>query len=128
MNVKTALVGKDASIVGVSNSAFQDIIYRAKIHPKRNTSSLSNEEKAALYNALSQLIQDRLQKGGKHQFSDLFGKQGEYVPSMGPNMKNQTCPTCNSKIEKINHGGGQVYLCPTCQKKILPSVLTPIPI
>ncbi|MCL1978020.1 MAG: hypothetical protein FWG55_07990 [Candidatus Bathyarchaeota archaeon] len=115
-NIKAALVGKTAVIVGVSNSAFQDIIYRAKISPKRNTGILSIEEKKALYKAITQLIEERLEAGGKNQFTDLHGKPGLYVAKMGPNQKDQTCHICRSKIEKVNHGGGQVYLCPTCQK------------
>ncbi len=115
-NIKAALVGKGAIVVGLSNSAFQDIIYRAKINPKRNTSTLSKEEKTALYNAIVALIKERLEAGGKDQFTDLYGNQGKYTPKMGSNMKDQNCPTCKTKIEKINHGGGQVYLCPTCQK------------
>lgn len=115
-NIKAALVGKTAVIVGVSNSAFQDIIYRAKISPKRNTGTLTSEEKKAIYMAIVGLIKERLQAGGKDQFADLHGKQGVYVPKMGSNLKEQNCPACGSRIEKINHGGGQVYLCPTCQK------------
>jgi formamidopyrimidine-DNA glycosylase len=115
-NVKAALVGKTAVLVGLSNSAFQDIIYRAKIHPKRNTASLRSQEKTALYKAINTVIHERLRAGGKNQFTDLYGKQGGYVPLMGPNMKDQNCPNCKAKIEKINHGGGQVYLCTTCQK------------
>ena len=115
-NVKAALVGKTAVVVGLSNSAFQDIIYRAKINPKRNTSTLNIEEKTSLYNAITKLIQERQETGGKDQFIDLYGKQGKYAPKMGSNMKDQNCPTCKTKIEKISHGGGQVYICPTCQK------------
>ncbi len=115
-NVKAALVGKTAVLVGLSNSAFQDVIFRAKIHPKRNTASLSKQEKTALYNAINAVIQERLKAGGKNQFTDLYGRQGGYMPLMGSTMKDQNCPNCNSKIEKINHGGGQVYLCAKCQK------------
>ena len=39
--LKAVLVGKDAIIVGISNSTFQDILYRAKLHPKRKASELS---------------------------------------------------------------------------------------
>ncbi len=115
-NIKAALVGKTAVIVGVSNSAFQDIIYRAKISPKRNTGTLTGEEKKALYNAIVEMVIDRLEAEGKDQFTDLHGKPGLYKPKMGSNQRDQTCPTCGTKIEKISHGGGQVYVCPTCQK------------
>ncbi len=114
-NMKACLVGKDAILVGISNSAFQDIIYRAKLHPKRKGNSLSEEEQTALFTAINDLIQERIKLGGKDQFIDLFGKKGKYVPRMGPNKKDTTCSECGVEIEKIAFGGGQVYLCPECQ-------------
>jgi formamidopyrimidine-DNA glycosylase len=114
--MKSLLVGKEALVVGLSNSAFQDIMYRAGIHPKRKGSDLSEEEKRALYDAIRLVVQERLRLGGKDQFIDLHQTRGGYVPAMGPNMKNRRCPICGSGIEKLSVGGGQVYMCPECQK------------
>lgn len=114
--LKQVLVGKDAVLVGLSNSAFQDVIYRAGLHPKRRASELSDDERRALFDAINQLIVERLRLGGKDKFQDIYGRQGRYKPAMGPNMKGQDCPTCGTPIERISHGGGQVYLCPECQK------------
>jgi len=115
-NIKMSLVGKDAVVVGLSNSAFQDIIYRARVHPKRKSSDMSDAEMKSLYGAIQTVIRERLELGGKTQFIDLHGKQGGYFPAMGPNMKGESCPFCGTMIEKIAHGGGHVYLCPECQK------------
>jgi formamidopyrimidine-DNA glycosylase len=114
--LKTVLVGKDAILVGVSNSTFQDILYRAKIHPKRKASELSTEEKRRLHDAIRFVLEERINLNGKDGFRDLYGKQGGYVAAMGPNMKQQTCPECGASIEKLSLGGGHVYLCPSCQK------------
>jgi formamidopyrimidine-DNA glycosylase len=114
-NIKTAIVGKEALVVGLSNNAFQDIIHRAKIHPKRKTSSLTKQEQQKLFEAIKLVVEQRIKAGGKSQFQDLNGNQGTYTASMGPNMKNQNCTICNSTIEAINIGGGQVYFCPKCQ-------------
>lgn len=38
--MKTALVGKDAVVVGLSNATFQDVLFRAGIHPKRRAGML----------------------------------------------------------------------------------------
>jgi formamidopyrimidine-DNA glycosylase len=115
VNIKSAIVGKEAVVVGLSNSAFQDILYRAKVHPKRKASDLTESQKRALYEAIKLVIQKRIQSGGKNQFIDLYGKQGKYTPAMGPNMKDQICPTCGTKVQKLSLGGGQIYLCPKCQ-------------
>ncbi len=113
--LKAVLVGKDAIIVGLSNSAFQDIIYRARLHPKRKASELKTEEKRGLYDAIRLMLNERIQLNGKDQFHDLYGNKGGYAPAMGPNMKQQACPECGTPIEKLSHGGGHVYLCPKCQ-------------
>jgi formamidopyrimidine-DNA glycosylase len=113
--LKSVLVGKDAVLVGISNSTFQDILYRARIHPKRKASELETEEKRSLHNAIRFVFKERIRLNGKDQFRDLYGKQGSYTPAMGPNMKQQTCPQCGTKIEKLSMGGGHVYLCPNCQ-------------
>ncbi len=117
-NLKSILVGKDAIIVGISNSAFQDIIFRAKLHPKRKASSLTSQESEALYNAIRDLINERMRLGGKMDFIDIYGKKGQYVPMMGPNKKGTTCKNCKKPIEKISFGGGQIYLCLECQKDV----------
>jgi len=113
--LKQVLVGKEAVLVGLSNSGFQDVIYRAGLHPRRRASSLSPEETARLFNAIRSLVDERLRLGGKDEWVDLYGRRGGYTPLMGPNMKNRACPACESRIERIQQGGGTVYLCPVCQ-------------
>jgi len=113
--LKSVLVGKDAVVVGLSNSAFQDIIYRARLHPKRKASELNIDERQALYDAIRLVLQERIRLNGKDQFVDLYGNQGGYTPAMGPNLKQQNCPVCGTSIEKLSVGGGHVYFCPKCQ-------------
>jgi len=113
--LKSVLVGKDAVVVGLSNSAFQDIIYRARLHPKRKASELDKDERRALYDAIRLVLQERIRLNGKDQFCDLYGNQGDYTPAMGPNMKHRICSLCGTPIEKLSVGGGHVYFCPKCQ-------------
>jgi formamidopyrimidine-DNA glycosylase len=116
VNLKAALVGKDAVIVGLGNSAFQDIIYRAGIHPKSKASELTATEQKALFDTLNFVVTQRIKLGGKNQCQDLYGKQGAYVPAMGPNMKGKLCPICGGDVVKLSLSGGQIYFCPKCQK------------
>lgn len=112
--MKLLLVGRDAIVVGLGNSAYQDIIHRAKIHPKRKASELSEKEKRALYDAIRSVVHERIELGGKDKFIDLYGKQGRYAPAIGLHLK--TCLTCGTPIEKLSIGGGQTYFCPKCQR------------
>jgi len=113
--LKTVLVGKDAVVVGLSNSAFQDIIYKAKLHPKRKASELKSHEQKALYDAVRFVLQQRIRLNGKSQFFDLHRNQGRYTPAMGPNMRKQKCPVCGTVIEELSLGGGKVFVCSKCQ-------------
>ena len=115
-NIKAAIVGKTAVVVGLSNAAFQEIIYKAGIHPKRNTSTLTDDEKRDVYDAMKEILNSRICSGGKDNWLNLYAQPGRHTPVMGPNMKDKDCLACGSKIEKIAHGGGQVYFCPRCQK------------
>ncbi|UCD73585.1 MAG: hypothetical protein JSW01_02800 [Candidatus Bathyarchaeota archaeon] len=113
--LKAVLVGKDAVLVGLSNSAFQDVIYRARLHPKRKAGELREDEQQALYDAIKTVVEERFRLGGKDEFYDLYGKQGSYTPAMGPRMRDHSCPLCGTSIEKLSLGGGRVYICPECQ-------------
>ncbi|MCW4041085.1 MAG: hypothetical protein NWE83_10090 [Candidatus Bathyarchaeota archaeon] len=114
--LKPVLVGKEAIVVGLSNSAFQDILYRAKLHPKRKAAELNRDEKWTLYDAMKFVLHERIRMNGKNLFHDLYGNQGSYTPAMGPHMKQETCRTCSTQITKLSVGGGTVYLCPQCQQ------------
>ncbi len=114
-NIKAAIVGKTAVVVGLSNAAFQEIIYKAGIHPKRNTSTLTEDEKHDLFDAMKHILNERICSGGKDNWINLYGEAGRHTPVMGPNMKGKECPACGASIEVIAHGGGQVYFCPRCQ-------------
>jgi formamidopyrimidine-DNA glycosylase len=114
-NLKSLLVGKNALMVGLSNSGFQDVLYKARIDPRRRGSDLSKEEANRLYESIVNTIKNRIILGGKSGFSDFYGAEGRYEAAMGPNMKNRECPMCGAKIESIKLGGGQVYLCQNCQ-------------
>ncbi|MFW9811673.1 MAG: DNA-formamidopyrimidine glycosylase family protein [Candidatus Thorarchaeota archaeon] len=115
-NIKAAIVGKTALVVGLSNAAFQEIIYKAGIHPKRNTKTLTDDEKHDVYDAMKQILNERINYGGKDNWVNLYGEHGRHIPVMGPNMKDKECPACGAAIEKIAHGGGSVYFCPRCQR------------
>ncbi|MBD3206120.1 hypothetical protein GF319_07225 [Candidatus Bathyarchaeota archaeon] len=113
--LKPLLVGKDAYLIGISNATFQDVIYRAGIHPKRKASELSEEEFEELYDAITTVIDERLRLNGKTEFQDIYGKKGGYTPAIGSYMRDSRCPNCGTYILRMSHGGGHVYICPNCQ-------------
>ena len=113
--LKPLLVGKEAFVSGISNATFQDVLFRAKIHPKTKANAIPEQKLKALFDAIQEVIRQRLLQGGKTKFTDLYGTPGQYVAAMGPNFKDRDCPNCGNPIKKLAHGGGHVYICPSCQ-------------
>jgi formamidopyrimidine-DNA glycosylase len=114
--LKILFVGKAAVIVGLGNSAFQEIAYAAKVHPKKKSLNLDDSEKRALYAAVKEILDERLREGGKDEFVDSYGKPGRHAPVVGPNMRDKSCPRCGTTIDRVSLAGGPTYFCPTCQK------------
>ncbi|MHA2176281.1 MAG: DNA-formamidopyrimidine glycosylase family protein [Candidatus Hodarchaeales archaeon] len=112
--LKSVLVGKGAVISGFGNSGFQEIAFLAKIHPKRKALDITPDEKHALYLAIKEIIQNRIEQGGKDQFTNLFGEKGQYKPLIGSHVN--FCPQCQVEIEKIAIAGGTTFYCPNCQR------------
>ena len=112
--LKSVIVGKEAIVVGLGNSAFQEIIFLAKLYPKRKALSLNNDERTALFESITEIIQNRIKQGGKTQFIDLYGNKGQYQLTMGSHIK--VCPICQVEIEKLSISGGTTYYCPNCQQ------------
>jgi formamidopyrimidine-DNA glycosylase len=109
------LLTQDQLIPGLGNSIAQDIMFRAKLHPKRSIEGLDKRNRKALYNSIRSTVQEVMDRGGRNDEYDLFGKTGGYVRILDKNSVGKPCPECGSAIEKIQYLGGACYFCPQCQ-------------
>lgn len=113
-SIKAALATKQR-IPGLGNGVLQDILYEAKIHPKRKVESLSNEERNSLYHSIISVMFDMTNKGGRDTETDLFNRIGGYKTKVGRNTVGKPCPICKSPILKNSYLGGSIYYCKLCQ-------------
>jgi formamidopyrimidine-DNA glycosylase len=113
--LKPVLVGKDAIVVGIGNDAFQDIAYRAGIHPKRRASGLDASERSSLYRAMRHVLRERIRLGGKEDFVDPHGLPGRYRSPVSVPAFGTPCPRCGDRFAKVAVGGRQSVYCPGCQ-------------
>jgi formamidopyrimidine-DNA glycosylase len=101
---------------GVGNGCLQDILYRAKIHPKRQILNLSQEERRGLYDAIVQTLTQIVESGGRDSERDLYDQPGGYKRILHSKSVGQPCRRCGTAIKKEQYLGGAVYFCPSCQK------------
>ncbi len=102
-------------IWGIGNGCLQDILYRAKIHPKRPITSLSDAERETLYHAIKQTLVEMVKRGGRSSERDLYNKTGSYQQLLHSKAVGRPCSECGTPIKKIQYLAGAAYFCPSCQ-------------
>ena len=100
---------------GVGNGYLQDILFRARIHPKRRAIEIAAEERRALYEAIRETLRQSAELGGRDTERDLYNNPGGYRSILDRRSVEQSCPECGTVIEKIQYLGGACYFCPSCQ-------------
>lgn len=104
------------TINGLGNAIVQDILFNARISPKRKIMDISPEERKNLYEVIQSTVKEAIKLGGRYDEVDLYGRKGRYIRLMDSKSKGTPCPECDSDIVKISYLGGACYLCPQCQK------------
>lgn len=107
------LLMDDEFIAGIGNAYADEILWSAKLHPKRRVATLDPGELDRLRGALhatleraSEIVESQLppelgQKIRGHM--NVRGRAGE------------PCPRCGTKIVRTRHGLDEMYVCPKCQ-------------
>jgi formamidopyrimidine-DNA glycosylase len=101
---------------GIGNAYSDEILHAARLSPFRMTSSISDDELAALHRACTatltrwtQLLRDEVGDG----FPD---KVTAFRPEMAVHGKyGQPCPVCGTKVQRIVYADNEANYCPTCQ-------------
>jgi formamidopyrimidine-DNA glycosylase len=105
----------EPGIWGVGNGYLQDILFRARIHPRRRANDIIEEERWALHRAIKETLKQAVDLGGRDTERDLYNRRGGYRRIMDSKSVGQPCPECGTPVEKIQYLGGACYLCPSCQ-------------
>jgi formamidopyrimidine-DNA glycosylase len=101
---------------GLGNAYINDILYKARIHPKAKVSSLKDSEKKELYDVIIETVNTAINKRGSIKEYDLFGETGNYVRLVDQPVKNMKCTICGVQMVKMNVMGSSSYVCPQCQR------------
>ncbi len=111
-----AFLATEQRIPGLGNGILQDILFHAKIHPKRKIDTLARDETDGLFDAVKTVINRMAKDGGRDTEKDLFGKNGGYHTILSKNTVGKPCPVCGTLIKKEAYLGGSIYLCEGCQR------------
>lgn len=111
-----AFLATQQRIPGLGNGVLQDILFNARMHPKKKASTLSKGDKEELLSVLKSTLSQMVAGGGRDTETDLYGQQGGYKTILSRNTVNKPCSVCGTLIEKEAYMGGSIYFCRICQK------------
>lgn len=105
-------------VAGIGNIYVDEILYDARLHPRRKANTISGEEWRGLHAAILKnlaagiehrgttvrLYKDVLDRPGRHQdYLRIFEKHGK------------PCPDCEGVVVREKIGGRSSHFCPSCQ-------------
>ncbi|HEX7713408.1 MAG TPA: endonuclease VIII [Bacillota bacterium] len=111
-----AFLATEQRIPGLGNGVLQDILWTARIHPKRKMITLSDAELDNLFKAVKSVLSEMTLKGGRDTERDLYGCSGGYQTILSKNTAAKPCPVCGTEIKKEAYLGGSIYYCGGCQR------------
>ncbi|HSX18527.1 MAG TPA: DNA-formamidopyrimidine glycosylase family protein, partial [Candidatus Saccharimonadales bacterium] len=106
-------------VSGIGNIYSDEGLWRAKIHPRRLVSSLSEGEIKALYGGIGDSLQLAIDKGGSsaNSFVDTGGEKGLFLTFANAyHMTGKPCARCKTPIVREKMDGRSAHYCPSCQK------------
>ena len=102
--VKARLLNQRA-ISGIGNLLADQILWQARISPRRSTSDLCTEDLDRLRRELRAAVRSAIRKGGAHTGNFIEARRRDGV-----------CPRDGHRLERDRVGGRTTYWCPACQR------------
>lgn len=110
-----ALLATKQRVPGLGNGVLQDILFEARLHPRRAVATLTDAGQATLLAAVKGTLAEMTRLGGRDTERGLHGRPGGYPTRMSRHTVGRPCPLCGATIVKESYLGGAVYVCPGCQ-------------
>jgi formamidopyrimidine-DNA glycosylase len=107
-------------VSGIGNIYVDEILYDARLHPRRKANTITGAEWEALYAA----IRENLAAGVEHRgttvrlYRDVLDRPGEHQNYLRVFEKHgQPCPGCEGEVVREKVGGRPTHFCPSCQRE-----------
>jgi formamidopyrimidine-DNA glycosylase len=105
--IKAALMDQRL-FAGIGNILADEVLWQARLHPKRAIDSLDDDERRHLYTQMRKVVREAVER-----FDYLPRKRSWLSHVRGePNAR---CPRCGTPLAKTVVGGRTTYFCPDCQ-------------
>ncbi|GAB4335029.1 MAG: DNA-formamidopyrimidine glycosylase [Calditrichia bacterium] len=106
-------------VAGIGNIYASEALFRAGIHPLRESNSLNREESEKLYLSIREVLREAIERFGTtySAYRTVTGETGENQNFLNVYQRNGLpCPVCGSEIQKIIVNSRSTFFCENCQR------------
>lgn len=101
-------------LAGMGNIYTDEALHIARLHPRRLSDSLTEQQGAALWLAIRDVLQEGIRRNGAS--IDWVYRGGDFQNHFRVyGREGEACPVCGTKIEKMIVGQRGTHFCPVCQ-------------
>lgn len=120
VSIKTALLNQEI-MSGVGNIYADESLWRAKVHPESEASSMSAARIRRVIESAIEVMGEAIQQGGT-SFDDMYinvnGESGFFEQSLNAyGLEGEPCVRCGTSIRRIAFANRSSHFCPKCQRK-----------
>ncbi|UJL45035.1 DNA-formamidopyrimidine glycosylase [Virgibacillus sp. NKC19-16] len=116
--IKAVLLDQ-AIVSGLGNIYVDETLYKANVHPLKQSSKLKKNEIKAIQEQTISTLADAVKQGGTtiRSYVNVQGDMGMFQSELFVyGQENKPCQKCGSPIVKMKVGGRGTHVCNTCQK------------
>lgn len=107
-------------VPGLGNIYANEVLFYARIHPKRRADFLTSQEVQSLVDSIQSVLRHAIERGGTtlNDFRNAHGEPGYFQVELAVYGRHaQPCLSCGTSIEKFVLAQRSTYCCPECQKE-----------
>lgn len=104
-----ALLMNQRLVAGIGNLVADEILWQARIHPRRRVEDLDANDRARLFRTMRRVLGAAVE-----DFDYLETRRGWLSRVRG--RPGGRCPRCRSELSRIVVAGRTTYFCPSCQR------------
>lgn len=108
-------------VAGIGNIYADEALFLAKVHPKRETGTLTDDEIKRILEGARESMQKSIDSGGSTMktYVKADGTKGDYLRLFANvfRREGEPCNNCGTEIVKIRVAGRGTHICPKCQKE-----------
>ena len=107
-------------IAGLGNIYASEVLFRARVDPRRRAGALSAEEWSRVAVEIPAVLEESIARMGTtfSSYRTIWNEPGQYGEKLFVyDRAGEPCRRCKTPLERIVQGGRSTFFCPNCQRR-----------